>query len=109
MKNNVYTFPLTVHGKLNHPQTQGKIERYHRSMKNVVKLDNYYLPEELKAALENFVHYYNHQSYHESLDTVTPADVYYGRKEMVLKRRAKIKQQRMLQRRKLYLMEKLKI
>jgi putative transposase len=98
-----------VHGKLNHPQTQGKIERYHRSMKNVVKLDNYFLPEELKAALENFVHYYNHQRYHESLDNVTPADVYYGRKETVLKQRAKIKQQSMLQRRKLYLMEKLKI
>ena len=46
-----------VHGKINHPQTQGKIERYHRSMKNVVKLDHYYYPEELNAALENFVHY----------------------------------------------------
>src|SRR5262249_5709627 len=27
-----------------HPMTQGKIERYHRSMKNVVKLDVYYSP-----------------------------------------------------------------
>jgi len=98
-----------VHGKLNHPQTQGKIERYHRSMKNVVKLDNYYLPEELNAALEKFVYYYNHQRYHESLDNVTPADVYYGKKEMILKQRAKIKQQTMLQRRQLYLIEKLKI
>lgn len=70
-----------VHGKLNHPQTQGKIERYHRSMKNVVKPDNYYLPEELNRALDRFVHYYNHQRYHESLDNVTPADVYYGEKK----------------------------
>lgn len=44
-----------VHGKLCHPQTQGKIERYHRSMKNVVKLDHYYCPEELNQALESFV------------------------------------------------------
>jgi transposase InsO family protein len=95
-----------VHGKLNHPQTQGKIERYHRSMKNVVKLDNYYLPEELSAALEKFVHYYNHQRYHESLDNVTPADVYFGKKEMILKQRAKIKQQTMLQKRHLSLIEK---
>lgn len=43
------------------PRTQGKIERYHRSMKNVVKLDNYYYPEQLKEALGEFVHYYNHQ------------------------------------------------
>jgi transposase InsO family protein len=98
-----------VHGKLNHPQTQGKIERYHRSIKNVVKLDNYYCPEELTRALENFVHYYNHQRYHESLDNVTPADVYFGRKEQILKQRAKIKQQSIFQRRQLYLMEKLKI
>src|SRR5260370_42585867 len=70
-----------IHGRPNHPQTQGKIERYHRSMKNVVKLDNYYCPEELEASLETFVHYYNQQRYHESLGNVTPADVYYGRQD----------------------------
>jgi len=95
-----------VHGKINHPQTQGKIERYHRSMKNVVKLDHYYCPEELNAALENFVHYYNHHRYHESLDNVTPADVYYGKREQILKRREKIKQQSLMQRRALYKLEK---
>ncbi len=95
-----------VHGKINHPQTQGKIERYHRSMKNVVKLDYYYCPEELNAALENFVHYYNYHRYHESLDNVTPSDVYYGKREQILKRREKIKQQSMMQRRRLYNLEK---
>ena len=54
-----------VHGRPNHPQTQGKIERYHRTMKNVVKLDNYYAPEELESALEKFVHIYNNERYHE--------------------------------------------
>lgn len=97
-----------VHGKLNHPQTQGKIERYHRSMKNVVKLDNYYCPEELTGALETFVHYYNHERYHESLDNVTPADVYYGKQEQILKRREKIKRQSLAKRRELYLLGKLK-
>jgi transposase InsO family protein/transposase-like protein len=95
-----------VHGKINHPQTQGKIERYHRSMKNVVKLDHYYCPEKLVEALENFVHYYNYQRYHESLDNVTPSDVYYGKREQILKRREKIKQQSLLQRRRLFQMEK---
>ena len=48
-----------------HPQTQGKIERYHRTMKNVVKLQNYYFPGELEAEIEKFVDYYNNERYHE--------------------------------------------
>lgn len=96
-----------VHGKINHPQTQGKIERYHRSMKNVVKLDHYFCPEELEQALEQFVNYYNHQRYHESLNNVTPADVYFGKQEQILKRREKIKQQNLMQRRRIYFTEKL--
>jgi len=82
-----------------HPQTQGKIESYHRSMKNVVKLENYYYPWELEKAIRQFVDYYNHQRYHESLDNVTPADMFYGRYEEIMGRRQLIKQQT-LQRRK---------
>lgn len=96
----------SVHGKICHPQTQGKIERYHRSMKNVVKLDHYYCPEELIQALSQFVHYYNHQRYHESLSGVTPADVYFGKREQILRRREKIKQQTLKQRRQRYLLNK---
>ncbi len=80
-----------VCGRPLHPQTQGKIERYHRSMKSVVKLDNYYHPEELRNAIGQFVEYYNHFRYHESLENVTPADVYLGRQEAILKRRKEIK------------------
>ena len=98
---------MQVHGRVNHPQTQGKIERYHRSMKNIVKLDNYFCPEELEDAIEKFVHFYNHHRYHESLENVTPADVYYGKKEMILKRREKIKIQNMKLRRALYYTERL--
>lgn len=68
-----------VTGAPYHPQTQGKIERYHRTMKNVVKLENYYFPGELERAIGSFVNYYNQERYHESLDNVTPADVYFGR------------------------------
>jgi len=74
-----------------HPQTQGKIERYHRSMKNVVKLDNYYLPGDLERAIAEWVYHYNHQRLHESLDNVTPADAYFGRKEEILDNREIIK------------------
>ena len=100
---------IPIHGRVRHPQTQGKIERYHRSMKNVVKLDHYFCPEELIEALKRFVNYYNNERYHESLDNVTPADVYWGRKDQILKRRDKIKTRNMKMRRILYATEKLNI
>ena len=81
-----------------HPMTQGKIERYHRSMKNVVKLENYYFPWELENAIEEWVAHYNHERYHESLDNVTPADVYNGRRNDILDRRAMIKSRTLTQR-----------
>jgi len=79
-------------GRPYHPQTQGKIERWHRSMKNHILLNHYYLPGELKEHLQQFVHYYNYDRYHESLNNVTPADVYYGRSEEILEQREMIKQ-----------------
>ena len=96
----------SIHGRVAHPQTQGKIERYHRSMKNVVKLDNYFHPEQLKEAINEFVDYYNNERYHESLNNVTPADVYYGREEEVLKQRERIKKLSMRKRRQLFLQQK---
>ena len=60
-------------------------------MKNVVKLENYFFPWELEAELRDFVSYYNSKRHHESLDNVTPADVYFGRQYEVLSKRAKIK------------------
>ena len=80
-----------VRGKPYHPQTQGKIERYHRTMKNVIKLNNYYFTEELEREIAGFVRYYNHERYHESLDNLTPADVYSGRTRELLDRRREIK------------------
>lgn len=98
-----------VRGKPNHPQTQGKIERYHRSMKNVVKLENYYSPGDLKLRLKEFVDYYNNSRYHESLNNLTPSDVYLGRDQAILKQREIIKQKTMNQRRKQYLSQVLNL
>jgi len=75
-----------------HPMTQGKIESYHRSMKNVVKLQNYYSPSELEQSITEFVEYYNKQRYHEVLDKLIPTDVYFGKSEEVLTKREQIKQ-----------------
>lgn len=86
-----------------HPMTQGKIKRYHRSMKNVVKLQNYYFLGDLEDELERFVEYYNNRRYHESLDNVTPADMYYGKQRIVLTERDRIKKMTMNSRRKINL------
>jgi putative transposase len=93
---------IQVHGRPMHPQTQGKIERYHRTMKNVIKLDNYYCPEELERALEVFIQRYNHERYHESLQNLTPADVYYGRGDAILNERKRIKNEALKYRRMAY-------
>jgi putative transposase len=76
-------------GKPYHPQTQGKIERWHRSLKNQILLENYYLPGELEDRIRRFVDYYNFERYHESLNNLTPADVFYGRGQAILDKREK--------------------
>ncbi|MBG37097.1 IS3 family transposase [Qipengyuania flava] len=94
-----------VRGAPFHPQTQGKIERWHQTLKNRVLLENYFLPGDLEQQIEAFVEHYNHQRYHESLDNVTPADAYFGRAAAIIKRRERIKRKtlehRRLQHRKL--------
>ena len=89
-----------IRGAPYHPMTQGKIEGYHRSLKNIVKLQHYYSPTELKEAIADFVDYYNNQRYHESLDNMTPTDVFYGKEEELKSKREKIKQETMALRRK---------
>ena len=80
-----------VRGAAFHPQTQGKIERRHQTLKNRILLKNYYLPGDLETQVEAFVEHYNHQRYHESLKNVTPADAYFGRAEAIIKQRERIK------------------
>ena len=74
-----------------HPQTQGKIERWHQTLKNRILLENYYLPGDLEAQIGRFVEHYNHRRYHESLQNLTPADVYFGRGQTILLQRERIK------------------
>ena len=80
-----------VRGAPYHPQTQGKIERWHQTLKNRISLENYYLPGDLENQVGAFVVHYNNHRYHESLNNVTPADAYYGRATAIIERRKKIK------------------
>ena len=88
-----------IRGAPYHPMTQGKIERYHRSMKNIIKLTNYYSPEELNEEISKFVEYYNNSRYHEGIYNLTPADVYARNGEKILATRKKTKVRTMRNRR----------
>ena len=80
-----------VRGAPYHPQTQGKIERWHQTLKNRILLENYYLPGDLEAQVDAFVEHYNHRRYHESLGNLTPADVYFRRGQTILLKRERVK------------------
>src|SRR4051812_9082524 len=88
-----------IRGAPRHPQTQGKIERWHQTLKNRILLEHAYLPGELEARVAAFVEHYNHTRAHESLGNLTPADVYFGRGEAILQERARIKRQTLTDRR----------
>jgi transposase InsO family protein len=60
-----------IRGAPNRPQTKGKIERWHQTLKNRI-LEHYFLPGQLEAAVAAFVEHSNHRRYHESLGNLTP-------------------------------------
>ena len=91
-----------IRGAPYHPQTQGKIERWHQTLKNRILLENYYLPGDLQTQIAAFIEHYNHRRYHESLKNLTPADVYFDRGQAILLERARIKRNTITQRRLLH-------
>ncbi len=88
-----------VRGAPYHPMTQGKIERWHQTLENRILMENYFLPGDLELQIGAFVGHYNHRRYHESLANLTPADVYFGRGETILRERERIKRQTIQSRR----------
>ena len=74
-----------------HPQTNGKIERYHRTLRREINQVPYGMPSGLKEAIRNFIEYYNYRRYHEGLGNVTPYDVYTGRYLEIIQRRKEAK------------------
>jgi len=91
-----------IRGAPRHPQTHGKIEHWHQTLKNRILLEHYYLPGDMEAQIAAFVAHYNHQRYHESLGNLSPADVYFGRGPTILLERERIKRQTLARRRLLH-------
>lgn len=81
-----------------HPQTNGKIERYHKSLKQTIYLTTWDCPNQMKAEIGKFIHHYNTKRYHEGIGNVAPDDVFYGRREKIIQIR-KEKKMHTLQRR----------
>ena len=68
---------LPIHGRFKHPQTQGKVERFHRTMKQ--ELLNHTSIADIVDAQIKFAHWrdkYNNIRPHEALGMKRPADVY---------------------------------
>ena len=84
-----------------HPQTNGKLERYHQSIKQEVNQLPYEMPAHLEQAIAEFVDYYNYRRYHKALGNVTPAAVLQGRRDSILARRKEV-QTKTLRRRQLH-------
>lgn len=85
-----------------HPQTQGKIERWHRTLKDRILLEHHYLPGDLERQLHDFITHYNTRRYHESLNNLTPECVFTGQGIAVLKKRNDIKLKTLALRKKLH-------
>ncbi len=81
-----------------HPQTNGKLERFHETLKARTNLLVWTSPGELRAAIARFIEFYNQRRYHEGIGNVAPADVYHGRREEILKRREEQKRQTLYER-----------
>lgn len=88
-----------VRGAPMHPQTQGKIARWHQTLRNRILLENYFLEGELEAAIAAFIDHYNNHRYHASIGNLTPADVHFDRGEPILAEKRRIKQQTIQNRR----------
>ena len=82
-----------------HPQTNGKIERYHRTLKGELNQLPHEMPGELKEAIRGFIEYYNYRRYHEGLGNVTPYDVYTGKHHEIIRRRKEVKSRTLAERR----------
>jgi len=91
-----------LRAKSHHPQTIGKLERYHRTMKQEVTLLVHLSPDQLREAIRRFVDYYSRERYHEALGNVTPDDVYFGRREAILARRKVLQIRTLIARRERY-------
>ena len=74
-----------------HPQTNGKLERYHQTLKRDVNQLPYDVPRELEVAIGRFIDFYNYRRYHKALRDITPADMLADRREEILGRRGEVK------------------
>jgi len=59
----------------------------------IVWNENYYFPGEPEQAIREFVEYYNYNRYHEALNNLIPADVFYGHGKMIITQREITKEQ----------------
>jgi transposase len=68
------------HSRAYHPQTCGKVERFHQTLKRwLVKQPAAQTVAQLQTQLDRFTGYYNHQRPHRALGRRTPAAAFWAR------------------------------
>ena len=71
-----------------HPQSNGKLERFHRTLKeNHIRQTPYYSLEDARAKIGAWINYYNNERLHSAIGYLTPSEVYEGKKEARLAER----------------------
>ena len=71
------------HSRPYHPQTCGKVERFHQTMKKFLAMQDIKSPKQLQRQLNRFVDYYNEVRPHRGIGRQTPASVYNAREKAV--------------------------
>src|ERR1039457_7479264 len=71
------------HARPYHPQTCGKVERFHQTMKKFLAMQDIKSPKQLQRQLDRFVDYYNEVRPHRGIGRKTPAAVYNAREKAV--------------------------
>ena len=68
---------LPIHGRVRHPQTQGKIERFHRTLNGeLLKHNTFSDIADVDQAIQDWRNKYNNIRPHEALNMLTPSEVY---------------------------------
>lgn len=81
-----------VLARVKHPQTLGKIERYHRTLRQMcLNLQIFNDPIEMKRAIRIFVDEYNFRRKHKAIGRVTPYQRYSGVDKEIIRVREELK------------------
>jgi transposase-like protein len=99
LKGFLYDFDLkNIHGNSSNARFVRKIDGTVQPKKNIIYLNNYYLPGDLENQIQRFIDYYNNECYLKAFNNLTPSNIYHGKNKTIQQQRQKIKEKTLLMR-----------